>query len=148
MFFILGFRSVRGIILPLLTAVISIVWVLGIMSLAGSEVTMVSNNIPIVLLAVGTAYAIHVVNRIDQLKGNLNQAIITALTYVTIPVVLAALTTIAGFLSFLFGSYLTMIRDFGLYSALGTFMALLLSIFFVPALISAFSWENKKRLLK
>ncbi len=141
----IGFRSVRGIILPLLTAVISIIWVLGIMSLAGSEVTMVSNNIPIVLLAVGTAYAIHVVNRIDQLKEDLNQSIIIALTYVTIPVILAALTTIAGFLSFLFGSYLTMIRDFGIYSALGTFIALLLSIFFVPALISAFSWENKKK---
>jgi predicted RND superfamily exporter protein len=141
----LGFRSFRGIVLPLLTAVISIVWVLGIMSLAGSEVTMVSNNIPIVLLAVGTAYAIHVMNRIDQVKDDLNQAILTAMTYVTIPVILAALTTIAGFLSFLFGSYLTMIRDFGIYSALGTFFALVLSVFFVPALISAFSWKNKRR---
>jgi hypothetical protein len=67
------------------------------------------------------------------------------MTYVTIPVILAALTTIAGFLSFLFGSYLTMIKDFGLYTALGTFFALVLSIFFVPALISAFSWKNKRK---
>ena len=141
----IGFHSFRGIVLPLLTAVISIVWVLGIMSLTGAEVTMVSNNIPIVLLAVGTAYAIHVVNRIDQIKDNLNQAIITALTYVTIPVILAALTTIAGFLSFLFGSYLIMIRDFGIYTALGTFLAMVLSILFVPALISAFSWKNRDK---
>ena len=139
----IGFRSMRGVILPLLTAVISIVWVIGIMSLTGAEMSMVSNNIPIVLLAVGTAYAIHVLNRIDQVKDDLNQAIIIALSYVTIPVILAALTTIAGFLSFIFGSYLKMIRDFGLYTALGTFIALILSIFFVPALISAFSWKNK-----
>jgi predicted RND superfamily exporter protein len=141
----LGFRSVRGIVLPMLTAMISILWVLGIMSLAGSEVTMVSNNIPIVLLAVGTAYAIHVLNRIDQEKDDLNRAIVAGMTYVTVPVILAALTTIAGFLSFLFGSYLTMIRDFGIYSALGTFLAMVLSIFFIPALISAFSLKNKKR---
>ncbi len=141
----LGFRSIRGIVLPLLTAVISILWVLGIMSLTGAEVTMVSNNIPIVLLAVGTAYAIHVVNRIDQVRDKLNQAILIALTYVTIPVVLAALTTIGGLLSFLFGSYLTMIRDFGMYTALGTFFALVLSIFFVPAVISAFKWENMQK---
>jgi uncharacterized protein len=138
----LGFRSLRGVLLPLLTAIIAILWVLGIMSLTGSEMSMVSNNIPIVLLAVGTAYAIHVLNRIDQVKGNLDRAIIVALTYVTIPVILAALTTIAGFVSFIFGSYLTMIRDFGIYTALGTFIALALSLFFVPAVISVFSWKN------
>jgi len=141
----IGFRSMRGVIIPLLTAVISIVWVIGIMAMTGAEMSMVSNNIPIVLLAVGTAYAIHVLNRIDQVKDDLNQAIIIALSYVTIPVILAALTTIGGFLSFLFGSYLKMIRDFGIYTALGTFIALMLSIFFVPALISAFSWKNRMK---
>jgi predicted RND superfamily exporter protein len=141
----LGFRSVRGVVLPLLTAVLSIVWVIGIMALTGAEMSMVSNNIPIVLLAVGTAYAIHVLNRIDQVKNDLDQAIIIALTYVTVPVILAALTTIGGFLSFIFGSYLKMIMDFGLYTALGTFIALILSIFFVPALISAFKWQNRSK---
>jgi len=138
----IGFRSLRGVILPLLSAVIAIIWVIGIMGLLGSQMTMVSNNIPIVLLAVGTAYSIHVVNRIDQVKDNLNSAIITALISVTIPVILAALTTITGFVSFIFGSYLTMIRDFGIYTALGTLIALLLSLFFIPALISAFSWGS------
>lgn len=140
-----GFRSFRGVVLPLLTAVLSIVWVIGIMALSGTEINMVSNNIPIVLLAVGTAYAIHVINRIGQVKNDLNQSIIIALTYVTIPVILAALTTIGGFLSFIFGSYLKMIMDFGLYTALGTFFALVLSIIFVPALISAFKWENRRK---
>jgi len=139
----IGFRTLRGVVLPLLTALIAIIWVIGIMALLGSQMTMVSNNIPIVLLAVGTAYAIHVLNRIDQVKENLNQAIIIALVSVTIPVILAALTTITGFVSFIFGSYLTMIRDFGIYTALGTFIALVLSLFFVPALISALSWKTK-----
>ncbi|MBN2276034.1 MAG: RND family transporter [Bacteroidales bacterium] len=139
----LGFRSFRGVILPLLTAVLAILWVIGIMSLVGSEMTMVSNNIPIVLLAISTAYAIHVLNRIDQVREDLNKAIIIALSYVAIPVILSALTTIGGFTSFIFGSYLSIIRDFGIYTSLGTFFALLLSIFFIPALISAFSWKNK-----
>lgn len=142
----LGFRSFRGVILPLLTAVISIVWVIGIMSLMGSEMTMVSNNIPIVLLAISTAYAIHVLNRIDQVKEELNKAIIIALSYVAIPVILAALTTMGGLFSFIFGSYLLMIRDFGVYTGLGTFFALLLSIFFIPALVSALSWERKRKI--
>jgi predicted RND superfamily exporter protein len=144
----LGFRSARGVILPLLTATISIIWVIGLMSLTGGEMSMVSNNIPIVLLAVGTAYAIHVINRIDQVKENTVQSIILSLTYVTIPVILAALTTITGFVSFIFGSYLTMIRDFGIYTALGTFFALALSLFFVPALISAFPGKNKNKIVE
>ncbi len=141
----LGFRSLRGVVLPLLTASLSIIWVIGIMSLAGSEMTMVSNNIPIVLLAIGTAYAIHVLNRIDQVRDDLNQSIIVALTSVFIPVILAALTTITGFVSFIFGSYLTMIRNFGIYTALGTLFAVILSLFFIPALISAFSWQANYR---
>ncbi|MDP3441242.1 MAG: MMPL family transporter, partial [Ignavibacteria bacterium] len=64
----IGFKSLRGVVLPLLTAGIAIIWVLGIMSLSGAGMSMVSNNIPIVLLAVGTAYAIHVLNRIDRMK--------------------------------------------------------------------------------
>ncbi|MBK8884121.1 MAG: MMPL family transporter [Bacteroidales bacterium] len=139
-----GFRTVRGVVVPLIVAILSIIWVIGIMSLTGSELSMVTNNIPIVLLAVGTAYAIHVLNRIDQVKGDLNQAVMTAMTYVFIPVILAALTTITGFISFIFGSYLTMIRDFGIFTALGTFIALLLSLFFVPAMIAAFGWKNRK----
>jgi uncharacterized protein len=142
----LGFKTIRGVLLPLLTALISIIWVIGIMAAFGFEMSMVSNNIPIVLLAVGTAYAIHVLNRVDQLKEeNLNKAITTALVSVTIPVILAALTTITGFVSFIFGSYLTMIRDFGMFTALGTFIALVLSLFFVPSVISAFAWENKSK---
>ena len=139
-----GFKSFRGVIVPILIATLSIIWVMGIMSFTGAEVSMVTNNIPIVLLAVGTAYAIHVLNRIDQVKGDLNQAVVTALTYVFIPVILAALTTVTGFVSFIFGSYLTMIRDFGIFTALGTFIALVLSLFFVPAMISAFKWKNRK----
>ena len=141
----LGFRTVRGVLLPLLTALISIIWVIGIMALFGFEMSMVSNNIPIVMLAVGTAYAIHVLDRIDQVKENLNKAIIIALVSVTIPVILAALTTITGFVSFIFGSYLTMIMDFGMFTALGTFIALVLSLFFVPAVVSAFAWDNKSK---
>jgi len=143
---LVSFKSFRGVILPLLVCIISIVWVIGIMGLGGFEMTMVSNNIPIVLLAVGSAYAIHVINRIDQVKIiNRKKAVTIALASVTIPVILAALTTMAGFLSFLFGSYLRMIRDFGLFSALGTLFAVLLSLIFIPAVISFFSAKKSEK---
>jgi hypothetical protein len=144
---LISFRSWRGVVMPLVVCIIAIDWVIGIMGLAGFEMSMVSNNIPIVLLAVGSAYAIHVIHRINQSKNvNSNQSIITALAGVAIPVILAALTTMAGFLSFIFGSYLKMIRDFGLFTALGTFFAVFLSLVFVPAVLAVFPpvTKNKK----
>jgi len=137
------------VIMPLLTAVIAVVWTLGIMVLLGFELTMISNNIPIILLAVGSAYTIHVLNRINQtFDEDRKKAVIKALTYIIVPVILAAVTTAVGFLSFVFGAYMTMIRDFGIFSAMGTVIALLLSIFFVPAVISAFSMYKNPESLK
>ncbi|MBE0638953.1 MAG: RND family transporter [Bacteroidales bacterium] len=133
---LLSFRSVEGVVMPLMTAVIAIVWSMGIMGLLNYKMSMISNNIPIILLAVGSAYTIHVLNRINQLRiTDRDTAIRKALEYVMIPVLLAAATTIVGFISFIFGAYLEMIVDFGIFTALGTFFACLLSVFFVPALL-------------
>lgn len=134
-----SFKSIRGVVLPLLTAIISIVWSLGVMSLLNYKMSMISNNIPIILLAVGSAYTIHVLNRINQVRlTDPENAIRKALDFVLIPVLLAATTTIIGFISFVFGAYLSMIQDFGIYTALGTFFACLFSIFLVPALLAVF----------
>ena len=139
-----SFRSASGVLLPLITAVISIVWTLGAMSLLGYSMSMISNNIPIILLAVGSAYTIHVVNRINALQGTDEINIIsTALNYIMIPVFLAAITTIIGFVSFIFGAYLEMIVEFGIFTAFGTFIACLISIFFVPAVIQIFQKGDK-----
>ncbi len=141
---LLGFRTLRGVVLPLLTAAIAIIWTIGIMVLGGFKMSMISNNIPIILLAVGSAYTIHVLNRINQCREkDTRKALTLALSFIIIPVILAALTTIIGFISFVFGAYLSMIRDFGIFTALGTFFTAILSIFFVPAIISAFSWNAK-----
>lgn len=141
----LSFHSIRGIVLPLLTAGFAIVWALGIFIMAGFKLSMVSNNVPIIILAVGSAYAIHVLNRINQCKEkDTRKAIAKALSLMIVPVTLTALTTMIGFLSFIFGAYLTMIRDFGLLAALGTFFAAVLALIFVPAMIAIFPAKRKQ----
>ncbi len=140
----LSFRSAQGVVLPLLTAIIALIWTLGTMVLTGYDLTIVSNAIPIILLAIGSAYTIHVINKINQTQGaNSRQTIITALEYVAIPVVLSGITTAIGFVSFIFGAYLTTIIDFGIFASVGTLFAMLLSIFFVPSVIAIFSIDKK-----
>jgi len=139
----LSFRSISGVILPLLSSVITIIWTLGMMSLLGFNMSMISNNIPIILLAIGSAYTIHVINRIQLQAAEETYPVKKALTYVMIPVILAALTTMIGFVSFIFGAYLEMIVEFGIFTALGTLFACLISIFFVPAVMEVFRSKNK-----
>ena len=143
----LSFRSISGILLPLLIAIIAIVWSLGSMAFLDIKMSMISNNIPIILLAIGSAYTIHVINRINKVSQSKEADVIaTALAFVLIPLILAALTTIIGFVSFIFGAYLNMIVDFGIFTALGTLFASLLSIFFVPAILEVVNYKGKKNI--
>lgn len=141
-----GFRSARGIVIPMLSVLIAVVWTMGIMGLLGISVTLITNLLPVILLAVGSAYAIHVVNRInEEMRINPKGAIVRAMIYVSIPVIMASITTMVGFLSFIAGSYLTMIQEFGLFTALGILFSLLIAIFFVPALQAIMGdFETKK----
>ncbi len=142
----ISFKSLKGVIMPLLTAGIAVIWTVGIMVTAGHELTIILNIVPIILLAVGSAYTIHVINSFNVSKTtDINQTIIKALGYVIIPVLLAAVTTAIGFVSFVLGAYLTMIRDFGIFTAIGVTVSLILAIFFVPALTSVFS-KNKSNM--
>jgi len=146
---LLSFKSFRGVLLPLLTAGLAVIWTMGLMAVTGYELTIISNIIPVVLLAVGSAYTIHVLNSINHNKlADRKQALIQALRYIMIPVILAAVTTAIGFVSFVFGAYLTMIKDFGIFTAVGTLIALILSLFFVPALISGLSMYSKKTVIE
>jgi hydrophobe/amphiphile efflux-3 (HAE3) family protein len=141
----LSFRSLRGVLLPLVPALIGTLWTLAVMSLAGVKFSVISNIIPVVLLAVGSAYSIHVLSAFQESAPRRPGGSARALSRVALPVALAALTTMAGFLAFIFGSYLTMIREFGIFCSLGIFFALLLSLTFIPALLSVLPPQPRRR---
>ncbi len=136
----LSFRSWRGVIIPLAAVALSTLWTLGFMGLTGVPLTIISVAIPVLLLAVGSAYSLHVLHRFDEAPEDQKKR---ALSHVSASVFLAAITTIAGFMSFVFGSYLSAIREFGVFASLGILFALILSVTFVPAFLFII---NPKRL--
>ena len=134
----ISFRSKRGVILPLATVIISTTWGLGLMSLLGIKLTIASDGMPILLLAIGSAYGIHMVNKYleDIRKGdNKIDAIKDTISEVGVPIFLAGLTTSIGFLAFLV-SDLTIIKEFGIFTAIGVMFAYIVAITFLPALLS------------
>lgn len=138
---LLSFRSLRMVLLPLISVAMGIVWSMGLMGVFGVMLTPISDAIPVVLFAVGSAYGIHVVSRYklrvvsaEHKKEQCRQA----LSEVGTAVLLAGITTFAGFLSFVFGAYLNIISDFGIFTALGVLFILIISITFTPAVLSYF----------
>ena len=63
-------RRFRGVVLPLLGVLISTIWALGLMSMLGKRVDLVGSAMPILLIAVGSAYGIHVMTHYyEELKA-------------------------------------------------------------------------------
>jgi hypothetical protein len=142
----LSFRTLTGMILPLVSVAFSTIWVLGIMSILKIPITVLSDAIPVILIAVGSAYGIHVVSKFaeeEMTEENKNFQSKMVLSEVSVPVMLAAITTMAGFLSFIFGSYLSAIREFGILTSLGVFFAWIISVTFIPAVLSLLSVRGK-----
>ncbi len=133
-----SFKSFRGVVLPLSTVLFSTIWALGLMSLSGISVSLVTNAIPILLIAIGSAYGIHMMTKyyedVHDEKSKKDR-IKDALKEVGVPIILTGITTAIGFLSFL-GAYINMIREFAVFIALGVFFALVITITFIPAVLS------------
>jgi len=143
----LSYGTFRGVVLPLLSTLISIVWTLGLMSILEVSITVISNIIPVILIATGTAYGIHVISKYDENLNNGNttrQKLVDSIKEVGVPVLLAGVTTMVGFIAFIFGSYLTMIREFGLFTAIGILFSLIISLVFIPAVLSYLPQTKKK----
>lgn len=139
----LCFRSWRGVLLPLIAVAVSTAWTIGLMCALGVPVSLVSNIIPVILFAVGSAYSIHVLSRLNEAPPD-DRMRADPLATVILPVILAALTTMVGFLSFVFGSYLTTIREFGIFATLGVLFSCIVSITLVPALASYMNPKSKR----
>lgn len=134
-----SFRTGRGVLVPLVSVLISTIWTLGFMSWMRVPLSIVSDVIPVLLIAVGTAPTIHILSKYNEKPsryGSTGEETQEAFQEVGWRVILTELTIILGFTSFIFGSYLTMIREFGIFTALGTLFVLIMSLLFVPALLS------------
>lgn len=130
-------RSVLGIIIPLVTVGISVIWTVGIMIGMGIPVSIISMVMPVILVTIGIASSIHILNKYREgLAAGLpkRRALEETFAAITSPVLMAALTTAAGFAS-LITAFVHPIREFGVLTAIGVMLAMGLSLSLVPALL-------------
>ena len=138
-----SFKTLDGTLLPLITVVMATSWTMGLMALCHVTFTLVSSVIPVALIAVGSAYGIHVLTHyyvaLDMTEGELTQdkyrdAVFSGLHEVMGAVLLAGITTVIGFIS-LISSPIAPLHSFAVFTAVGVAISLILAITFIPAIL-------------
>lgn len=132
------FRNFRSIILPLTTAAFAVVWAFAFKIRLGSPIDIISSVIPVMLIAIGSAYGIHIINSFYQKThngGNSREVAAGALSAVLAPVLLSGLTTVIGFASFVTAK-LSLMLWFGVFTAFGVGFSMIIALTFLPAILS------------
>lgn len=136
---ILLFFSFRGpsyVVLPMLTLIVSMIWLFGTMVLLGINFNVLAVAMVPLIMGLGVDYSVEMFHDylIELEKGcSVAQATIHSVSNVGTAIFLAMITTSIGFLSFLSAS-IGPLRDFGVLLAVGIIYTFIITLTFLPAL--------------
>lgn len=134
----LAFRTLYGVLLPLGCLLIALTWTFGFAAWTRTPLSMVTMIVPVFLIAVGTAYCVHILSEYRQAAGRDGspaEAVVEAYGKTGLPTFLAGVTTLIG-LGSLFANRMTAIREFALLACFGTVCLLVLLFTAMPAALS------------
>ena len=143
-----SFRSFQGMLLPIATALLSVIWGLGLMGLFGIHMDGMNTTTPILIMAVAAGHAIQILKRYyeeyHRLRGERREAAASELSRAAIveslsqigPVMLAAgLIAVITFYS-LITAEISVVRHFGMFAGSGILGALILEMTLIPVVRS------------
>ena len=136
--FFLSFGTLRALSLPFLAVSIGMIWTLGIMSLFGMPLSIVSIMTPVLIIALGSSYSIHMLNQYyheAEPAAKDTEWLTPALCHISRTIVLASFTTAIGFGS-LVAATVERIRQFGIVTGIGVLICAILALFLYPAFLS------------
>ena len=141
-----SFRSVQGMLLPMLTGILSVIWSLGLMGLMGVHLDPLNTTTPILVLAVAAGHAIQILKRYYEEYHRLRDggvpprdanrdAVIESIVRVGPVMIIAGLIAVITFLS-LAGTGIPMVQHFGVFAGCGVLATMVIEMTVVPAVRS------------
>jgi len=130
----LVFRHYLCVLLPFVAVSLSVVWTVGFMYLAGSELNFLSAMIPTILFVCGTSDCIHILSQYQDCRHTCKtktEAVRQTVRLMVLPCFLTTVTTMVGFAS-LAVTRLAPMRLFGLFTAVGMGFAFVLAMTVLP----------------
>jgi predicted RND superfamily exporter protein len=140
------FRKLRYILIPLTCVGLALIWTFGFMALLRIPLSMLTMIVPVFLIAVGTAYCLHIVSEYIACSKQADSPVeVTFLTFsnIAFPTFLAVLTTIIA-LGSLLVNRIAMIQEFAIFSCFGIASMLIIVLTFLPAALSLIPISSKK----
>ncbi|MEA1890010.1 MAG: MMPL family transporter [Pseudomonadota bacterium] len=140
------FKRLSGIILPLLIVVLTLLSTVGSMALVGAPITAMTQILPSLLLAIGVGASVHLLamfyKKYDEVKDK-KSAMSYALGHSGLAIFMTSLTTAASLAAFSI-SDIAPVANLGIFAALGVSYQLILTLVFLPALISLLPIKAKQ----
>jgi len=131
----LSFRSFQGMIVPMVTALMSVVWGLGLMGLMNIPIDTFNATTPILIMTVAAGHSVQILKRYYEEYGKLHDsaaAVIESLVKIGPVMLTAGSMAVVSFLALTAFPTLT-IRVFGIFTAIGILSAVILEMTFIPA---------------
>ncbi len=131
------FRTLWGVLVPLVVVLLSVVWAMGVMGLFNKPIDVMTVLLPTIMFVVGMSDVIHILSRyLTELGQGTEkiQAIKVTLKEVGLATFLTSLTTAVGFLTLLTTAIIP-IRKFGVFTAVSVGLAYVLAFTLLPALM-------------
>lgn len=144
------FRRTVPVITPLLTMIMSTISTLGLMALCGTSFKLPTQIIPAFLSAVSVGGSVHILAifyRQIRMGMSKDEGLIYAIGHSGLPVVLTSLTTAGGLISFAWAD-MAPISELGIYASAGVLLAMIYSIFFVPAVVATLPIKTPKETIE
>lgn len=130
-----AFRTWQAVFLPLLTALLSVIWAMGFLGWSREPLDTWSALTPVVILAVAAGHAVQILKRYYEEYGHTastEEAVVRSLVALGPVMLTAGLIAAAGFASLAtFG--VSSVRIFGMNLAAGILSALVIEMTFIPA---------------
>jgi predicted RND superfamily exporter protein len=131
------YRRISYVALPFACIVVVLTWTFGFMALIRIPLSMLTMVVPVFLIAVGTAYCLHIVSayrKSAQQADSQRQAVLSTYAKTGLPSVLAILTTIVGLASLWFNR-ITAIHEFALFACFGLMSFFIVLFILLPSLL-------------
>jgi predicted RND superfamily exporter protein len=132
----IAFRSVKGVVFPLVGLSFALIWTYGILNLSGARFTALEVAVAPLVLGLGIDYSIHLQRRYNVFRSELDDAAeswLASCARLSTPLGLAVITTVAAFLANII-SPLPPLETFGIALAIGVLSAFINATVVVGAL--------------
>ena len=130
-------RSAVGVLVPLVTVLVSVTWTMATIIALGFSLNILTALVPPLLMILTLSYSMYIVSdfRLSMRSEHTGEHEVAEILHkASLPVLLAGMTTAVGFSS-LYASELSAIREFGLFSVIGVVYATIVSLTFTPSLL-------------